>query len=74
MQGGEIEIGRRDACPLFNGVEIFSATKARDREALSRTITSWITRNKHLTIIDRIITQSSDSEFHCVTISIFYLR
>ncbi len=70
-EGGEVK--RRDACPVFHGVEVFSATKARDREALSHTITSWLTKNSHCTVVDYNISQSSDSEFHCVTIALFYI-
>lgn len=69
--GGEIR--RRDGCPQFNGIEVFSATKARDRENLSRTITGWLTKNKHCRVVDYNISQSSDSEFHCVTIMLFYV-
>jgi len=56
----------------FNGVKVFAATKAHDREQLGETITHWIRENPNLQIVDKIVTQSSDSEFHCVTITLFY--
>lgn len=56
------------------GVKVFSATKARERESLGEQVTEWIRRNKDCEIIDKIVTQSSDSEFHCLTITIFYKR
>jgi hypothetical protein len=54
------------------GVKVFSATKARDRDVLGEAITEWIRTHQQLEIIDKIVTQSSDSEFHCLTITLFY--
>ena len=54
------------------GVKVFSATKAKEREALGEAITEWIRGNPNMEIIDKIVTQSSDREFHCLTITIFY--
>jgi hypothetical protein len=31
-----------------------------------------LTANQHLTVTDFIVTQSSDSQFHCVAITVFY--
>ena len=57
---------------MFTGVKVFSATKAREREALGDDVTRWMKSNGDLEIVDRIVTQSSDNEFHCLTIVIFY--
>jgi hypothetical protein len=57
----------------FNGVKVFSATKAREREMLGEMITDWLQKNPKANIVDKIVTQSSDSEFHCLTITLFYL-
>jgi hypothetical protein len=54
------------------GVKVFSATKAKERELLGDLITDWIRLNPACEIIDKIVTQSSDSEFHCLTITVFY--
>ena len=54
------------------GVKVFSATKAKEREGLGEQITEWIRGNPQMEIIDKIVTQSSDSEFHCLTITLFY--
>lgn len=54
------------------GVKVFSATKAKERELLGEIITDWIRSNPHYEIVDKIVTQSSDSEFHCLTITLFY--
>jgi hypothetical protein len=56
----------------FTGVKVFSATKAREREELGDHVTRWIRSNPSARIIDKIVTQSSDREFHCLTITIFY--
>jgi hypothetical protein len=56
----------------FTGVKVFSATKAREREELGEHVTQWIRNNPGARIIDKIVTQSSDREFHCLTITIFY--
>ena len=56
----------------FTGVKVFSATKAREREELGEHVTRWIKDNPSARIIDKIVTQSSDREFHCLTITIFY--
>ncbi len=56
----------------FTGVKVFSATKAREREELGETITRWIRSNAEIEIVDRVVTQSSDDEFHCLTITLFY--
>lgn len=56
----------------FKGVKVFSATKAKDREGLGDQVTRWIRGNPNSEIVDKIVTQSSDSEFHCLTITLFY--
>jgi hypothetical protein len=55
------------------GVRVFSATKARDREVLGDVITAWLQAHPERRVFDRIVVQSSDASFHCVTIVLFYL-
>lgn len=58
---------------MFTGVKVFSATKARDREELGENVTRWIrTNNGSVQIVDKVVSQSSDNEFHCLTIILFY--
>ncbi len=52
-------------------VKIFSSTKMRDREEMGERITQWIRAN-NVVVIDKIVTQSSDSEYHCLSCTIFY--
>ena len=54
------------------GVKVFTATKARDREVLGDTITTWIRQNPQARVFDRVVRQSSDAEYHCLTIVLFY--
>ncbi|GEM_PF-156212 len=54
------------------GVKVFSATKAKERELLGELITDWIRSHPEHEIVDKIVTQSSDSEFHCLTITLFF--
>ncbi len=57
---------------LFTGVKVFSATKAKERDELGETVTRWLRSNVDLEIVDRVVRQSSDDEFHCLTIILFY--
>lgn len=56
----------------FSGLKVFSATKAGDREILGEKITEWVAKNPEMSVVNTVITQSSDSEFHCLTITIFF--
>ena len=58
----------------FTGVKVFSATKAWEREQISDRINEWLEANPGVDIVDKVVTQSSDSEFHCLTITLFYNR
>jgi len=59
---------------MFTAAKVFSATKAKEREELGEVITHWIAANPDVEILDKVVTQSSDREFHCLTITIFYRR
>ncbi len=59
--------------PQFTGMKVFSTTLARDREVMGETITKWLKDNAAaVEIVDRTVTQSSDKEFHCLTVTLFY--
>ncbi len=59
---------------VFTSVKVFSATKARERESLGETLTSWLRSHPELEVVDKIVTQSSDTEFHCLAITLFLRR
>ncbi len=56
----------------YTGVKVFSATKAKERESLGESITQWLRSKQNIEIVDTVVTQSSDREFHCLAITIFY--
>ena len=56
----------------MNGLVVFTATKAKEREALGERITEWLRSYPPKEIHDIQVTQSSDEEFHCLTITILY--
>jgi hypothetical protein len=56
----------------FNGVKVFSATMAQERDQLGEKLTAWLADRPHVRIVDRIVTQSSDEAFHCLAITVFY--
>ena len=58
--------------PQFTGVKVFSTTLARDREVMGEKITNWLKENPTADIVDKEVTQSSDKEFHCLTVTLFY--
>jgi len=55
---------------MFDRVQVFSATKAYDRRNLGVLATEWI-RDYKGEIVDKVVVQSSDREFHCLTIVLF---
>ena len=63
-------ITRPELC--FDGVKVFSATMANDRQQLGDKVTSWIAEHRHVQLTELTVTQSSDSSFHCITIAVFY--
>jgi hypothetical protein len=56
----------------FNGVKIFSATMAQEREHLGEKVTDWIRGHSEVEIVNTIVTQSSDEAFHCIAITLFF--
>jgi hypothetical protein len=57
---------------MFTGVKVFSATKAKEREDLGEQVNRWLRANSDLEVVDRTVMQSSDNEFHCLTVVVFY--
>ena len=56
----------------YTGVKVFSATKAKDRDLLGDQITNWLRANPSLRVVEKVVNLSSDAEFHCLSITIFY--
>lgn len=57
---------------MFDGVKVFSATKAQDRQVLGEQISDWLKSHKDKDIVDKVVTQSSDQAFHCLSITLFW--
>ena len=56
----------------FNGAKVFTATKFRDRERLGEDVTDWLRAHRDLEILSVDVRQSSDNEFHCLTIILWF--
>ena len=60
----------------FNGVKVFAATMAHQRDQLGETVTAWLTEARAqkpgFELVEILVRQSSDDEFHCLTIVVFY--
>ncbi len=58
---------------MFDGLKVFTATKQKERSELGDVATAWLDkRHDSVEIVDRVVSQSSDQQFHCLTIVLFY--
>ena len=71
-QSGRGQVKQDGPARPFNGVKVFSATMAPERDALGDRITEWLRTNSHIQVVDTIVTQSSDAAFHCLAFTLFY--
>jgi hypothetical protein len=55
----------------INLVKVFTATKAKDREAIGEQVTSWLAARPEVQVVRSLVRQSSDAEFHCLSIVLF---
>jgi hypothetical protein len=56
---------------LFDSVSVFSATKAVERQKLGEKVTTCLQGHADYDVVEMVVRQSSDSEFHCLTIILF---
>ena len=56
----------------FDGVKVFAATMIEQRYALCDRVTEWLAARPRLELVDAVVRQSSDDQFHCVSIVLFY--
>ena len=56
----------------FNAVKVFCATMPRDRATLGDRLTAWLSTRPDVQVGDTVVTQSSDSSFHCLAFTVFY--
>ena len=57
----------------FDGVKVFSATMQPDRERLGEKIMGWLAAHPRVTVVDKVVCQSSDNAFHCLSVILFYV-
>lgn len=58
---------------MFDGVKVFTATKQKERDELGEVVTRWLhDKRGHIEIVDKVVKQSSDSEYHCLSIILFF--
>jgi hypothetical protein len=57
---------------IWDSCKTFSATRHRDRVGLGEAITEWIAKHRDCEVVDREVVQSSDRDFHCLSIVLFY--
>jgi len=59
----------------FNQVKVFSVVDASARQTLGDEINRWIgEQGDRIEIVDKAVIQSSDNEYHCLTIILFCRR
>ena len=58
----------------YDGIKIFSATRAAEREKLGEKMEGWSRVNQHLDVVEARVLQSSDNAYHCLTIAVFWKR
>ena len=61
-----------DADSRFDSVRVFSSTLVADRLRLGERVTEWIASNPHVKVTELVVTQSSDSAYHCLTFTLFF--
>ncbi len=72
MESGRASIKSTGEKLAFNGVKVFSATMAPERDHLGDKITVWLREHPGVKVVDTVVTQSSDEAFHCLAITLFY--
>lgn len=57
----------------YTAAKVFSATKAKERSELGDYLTEWLAASAGtVEIVDTVVRQSSDRQFHCLSIIVFY--
>ncbi len=70
--GGSYSGGGGVGLSGYDAVKVFTATKAQERERLGDLITEWLKGNPDHEVVDTVVRQSSDQQFHCLSILVFY--
>lgn len=43
-----------------------------ERESVGDRATAWLRQHPEVEVVDKVVAQSSDSRFHCLTLTLFY--
>ncbi len=54
-----------------NLIQVFTASRQRERELVGNRATEWLRDNPGVEVVDWVVTQSSDREYHCLSITLF---
>lgn len=60
---------------MFTGVKVFSATMINDRAVLGDRVNAWLVarrREPGFSVVDMVVSQSSDKAFHMLAITVFF--
>jgi predicted CopG family antitoxin len=58
---------------MFDGVKVFTATRQKERDELGEVVTRWLhDKRGQVEIVDKVVKQSSDNEYHCLSIILFF--
>lgn len=55
----------------WTSCRVFSATLHRQRQTLGEQVTEWI-RRERVEVVDVVVRQSSDREYHCISVVVFH--
>jgi len=55
----------------FDAMKVFSTTLQRDRDVMGERISQWLKDHPELTPVETQVTQTSDREYHCLTVTLF---
>ncbi len=58
----------RGPSPRVTLVKVFSATTAKARAVMGDQIAAWLADHPSVTVLDTVVTASSDHAFHCLSI------
>lgn len=58
---------------VMNGCKVFSATLFEQRAVLGERVTEWIAANPTFKLVEFIVKQSSDSGYHCLSITVIFI-
>lgn len=59
---------------MYDGLEVFSATLASEREKIGTRVTRFLAEHPDLEVVNTEVRQSSDASHHCLSVLLFWKR